>query len=143
VDDLASGVDALDMARNVMADAGSSGEFGELLAGHSCSRRTNLITVMFSWNVAHAPLKPFGCGTDGNMREQAQIVRPPIEFDVAASSDLENTLNVHHSSDTPKALFPFNFIGGMLEVHARERFSEHGIELGVVNEQRTNRAEEL
>jgi len=87
--------------------------------------------------------KPLGCGTDGNIREQAQIVRPPIEFDVAASSDLKNTLNVRHSSDTPKALFPFNFIGGMLEVHARERFNEHCIELGVVNEQRTNRAEEL
>jgi hypothetical protein len=53
------------------------------------------------------------------------------------NADLENTLNVRRRPDMLKAVFPLNFMGGMLEVHARQP----GI--GVVNEQRTNRAEEL
>jgi hypothetical protein len=72
----------------------------------------------------------------------AQTARLRDRWQYAGASSDRASAN-RHSSDTPKALFPFNFIGGMLEVHARERFNEHCIELGVVNEQRTNRAEEL
>ena len=69
-------------------------------------------------------LEPAARGTSGDMREQARIVRPPNEFDVAARSDHKNTFNVRHSSDMLNAAFPFNFTGGMLEVHAKERLNE-------------------
>jgi hypothetical protein len=88
-------------------------------------------------------LKPAAGGTNGDMREQARIARTPIEFDVAASSYLENTSNVRHGPDTLKAVFTLNFTSGMLEVHAGERFNEYCVGVGVVNEQRTNRTEEL
>ena len=70
------------------------------------------------------PLGPLLAGPTGDMREQARIARQPNEFAVAARSDYKNTFNVRHSSDILKAVFPFDFTGGMLEVHAKERLNE-------------------
>ena len=55
----------------------------------------------------------------------------------------KGNLDARHSSGMLKAVFPFIFVGGLLKVHAAERFNDHRIGNGVVNEQHTNRAEEL